>query len=313
MKDHTHLEFARFAQEIARRPAIAAATNTATRKADDGGFAVPTDAADMILAPSVGALLPLCTVLPVANGGSIELPVDLSTAYTEAGIISGWQDETDQLPEYKPSLKKSLFTPRKLITLVPVSDELLSDSAALAAYLPLAMQTAVTRRINEAILSGPGVARPLGILKANATITVAKEGAQAAGSIVAANLTAMLARSLNPTASHWIMNPALYGQIIGLAAWDGASRTLAGRPVVLTDACPAPGNPGDIVLAEMQSYLVAMKDPGRHMSTHLWFDQDVNAFRLTVRLDGMPMLAAPITPPNSTVTRSHFVTLAERS
>jgi hypothetical protein len=37
------------------------------------------------------------------------------------------------------------------------------------------------------------------------------------------------------------------------------------------------------------------------------------AFRLIVRADGQPALAAPVTPPNSSVTRSHFVTLAART
>ena len=309
----SHLAFAKFAQGIATHPAMAAATNTGTsRRGEEGGFAVPTDAAKLILAPTVGALLPLVSQIPVSIGGSLELPTDLATAYTEEGILAAWQSEAEYLETSDPSLKKTLFTLKKLIALVPVSSELLSDSAALAAYLPLAMQTAVTRRVNTAILSGSGVGTPLGILKSDATISVAKEGSQGAGSVVDANITAMLARSLAPAMSIWVMNPSIYAQIVTLDAWDGASRTLAGLPILLTDACPAPGNPGDIVLSEMAGYLAALKDPAQSMSSHLWFDRDLSAFRLTVRMDGMPLLAAPITPPNATVSKGHFITLAER-
>ena len=46
---------------------------------------------------------------------------------------------------------------------------------------------------------------------------------------------------------------------------------------------------------------------------HLWFDQDLMAFRLIFRMDGQPAMAAAITPPNSSVTRSHFVALQART
>lgn len=303
-----------FALEIAKNPVLAAATNTAnTRIGQDGGYAVPIDAAKMIFAPEVGALLPLCAQLPVTQGGSLELPVDLSTAYDETGIIAGWEREVDEIDVTTPNLKRTLFTLKKLIVLTPVTDELLADSAALAAYLPLALQTAITRQVNEAIISGPGVARPLGILNSAATISVSKEGAQAAGTVVDGNVKTMLARALNPAASTWIANPALYAQIIGLAAWDASTRTLAGLPLVLADAAPAPGNRGDLILGDLSGYVAALKNPGLHMSSHLWFDQDISAFRLTFRMDGMPALSGPLTPPNATTTKSHFVTLAERS
>ena len=45
---------------------------------------------------------------------------------------------------------------------------------------------------------------------------------------------------------------------------------------------------------------------------HLYFDADVTAFRFIFRLNGMPILSNPITPPKSSNTRSHFVTLAAR-
>jgi HK97 family phage major capsid protein len=89
---------------------------------------------------------------------------------------------------------------------------------------------------------------------------------------------------------------------------------LLGSSIMLTDACQGIGNQGDIVLANMRGYRVITKDSGPQLSTsmHLWFDQDIQAFKLVFRMDGGPQLSAPITPPYSTSTRSHFVALAAR-
>ncbi len=313
MKNQAEVRFANIAQEIARVAPMALATSFGnTMSGPDGGYAVPQDAAESILMPAVGALLPLCRIIPVTRGGSIELPIDLSTPYAETGIVAGWSIEGTQLPQKKPVLNMTQFFLKKLIALVPCTEELLEDSAALAAYLPLALQLAVTRRINDAIIGGSGVGQPLGILKSNALLSVAKDGGQTAATITATNIAGMLARSLDPIASTWVMNPAAYGQITALAAFDGASNTLAGLPIVTTDSCPAMGSVGDIILGDFSGYLMAAKTPELNGSSHLWFDQDTTAFKFSFRADGMPMLAAPITPPNSPVTRSHFVTIAAR-
>ncbi len=313
MKNTAEVRFANIAQEIARVAPMALATSFGnTMSGVDGGYAVPQDAAETILMPAVGALLPLCMLIPVTRGGGISLPIDLSAPFAENGIVAGWSIEGTELPQTKPALNLTQFFLKKLIAMVPTTDELLEDSAALAAYLPQALQLAVTRRINDAIISGPGLGQPLGILKSNALISIAKDGSQTAATITATNITGMLARSLNPLASVWVMNPAAYWQISTLAAFDGASKTLAGLPIVTSDSCPVPGSVGDIILADFSGYLMAAKTPELNGSSHLWFDHDQTVFRFSFRADGMPMLAAPITPPNSAVTKSHFVTIAER-
>ena len=45
---------------------------------------------------------------------------------------------------------------------------------------------------------------------------------------------------------------------------------------------------------------------------HLFFDADAVAMRIRFRMNGQPILGAPVTPPKSGNTRSHFVTLAAR-
>jgi HK97 family phage major capsid protein len=302
--------FAAFADNVRRHSLNAAATTFGgIDTGEDGGFAVPSDVASAVLMSAPSALLPLCLHLPL-SGGSIDVPTDMATPYG-SGVVAGFDSEGLMLDQQKPHLNMSSFKLKKLTALVPVSDEILADSALLAAWLPLALQAAATLKMNEVIVAGTGAGLPLGILNSDALITVPTAG-QAAGSIDDTNVEAMLARSLNPLSSTWIANPAAYGQIINMTAWEGATKTLAGLPVVLTDACPQMGATGDLILADLSLYVAATKAAQIAQSVHLWFDQDLTAFKLVFRMDGAPALSAPVTPPNATATKSPFVVLAER-
>jgi len=46
---------------------------------------------------------------------------------------------------------------------------------------------------------------------------------------------------------------------------------------------------------------------------HVYFDQSLKTFRWRLRLDGKTILSKPVTPPKGSLTKSHFVTLAERA
>jgi HK97 family phage major capsid protein len=300
---------------VRRAAPLALATSFGTTlDGQAGGYAVPVDAARAILMAESGALLPHCHELPITRGGSIELPLDFATAYGNSnGIVAAWESEGVQLDQKRPKLDMTQFMLKKLVVLVPVTDELLEDSAALAAWLPLALQTAATLKVNGAIISGNGAGVPLGILNSGSLITVTKDGSQAAGTIVDANIAAMIDRALTPMDSMWVANPSCYGKMVNLSGFDSATRTLAGLPILLTDACPAPGTPGDLILADMRYYIAASKTPQLNQSMHLWFDQDVTAFKLAFRMDGMPALGAPVTPPNASASKSHLVALAARA
>lgn len=301
------------ARDVRRAAPMALATTYgATVSGQDGGYAVPVDMAESILMPETGSLLRYCLQVPVTQGGSIDIPLDSATI-AGSGVIAAWESEGAVLPQRKPNLNLTHFELRKLVALVPVTDELLQDSAALAAWLPLAMQQAVTLKVNEAIVAGLGAGRPLGIMNSDSLIEVAKYSGQTAGTIIDANIAAMLARSLSPMTSIWIANPAAYEHITLLTLFDAPTQTLAGMPIVLSDSCSAVGTPGDLILADMSWYVVAMKTPQLNGSMHLWFDEDVTAFKLVFRMEGMPALVAPITPLNSSTTKSHFVTTALRA
>lgn len=280
--------------------------------ASDGGYSVPIELVPEIFMQGQNSLLPFCQVIPVSSG-EVEIPVDGTSPWESSGIIAEWDDEGDAASQRKPILSMATNKLRKLRVLVPVTEELVSDSQAFNAWLPDAMRRAVTWKVNDAIINGPGVARPLGIMKSNAAIEVVKETSQVAGTIVAMNLQSMLGRVMDPSSAVWIMNPTAYAQVVDFSTFDSGTGRLAGLPVIMTDACAALGSSGDIILANMKGYRVVSRGPAFAQSAHLWFDQGLHAFRLTVRIDGQPILATPTTPPNSGVTRSHFVTLAARA
>lgn len=48
------------------------------------------------------------------------------------------------------------------------------------------------------------------------------------------------------------------------------------------------------------------------ISMHLWFDQDLVAFKWTLRVGGQPWLQAPVARKSGGNTLSHFVVLAAR-
>lgn len=292
----------------------AAATEYASEySATSGGFAVPPEFINDIYLRQEGALLPFCDEIPVTSN-HVGIPVDGTAPWDASSAVrSSWIEEGVAPDAQVPNLSLTTFRPKKLITLVPVTEELAEDSPALNAWLPNAMGRAATWTINDAIINGLGAGRMLGILASNSLITVGKETAQSAGSIVAGNVAKMMARCLDLDGARWLANPDAIEQITQLSGlWDSGTRTLGGLPITLSEACPALGQPGDLILANLSGYRVANRGQLLAESSHLYFDQDLKVFRLTTRIDGAPILAAPTTPPNSSHTRSHFVALAAR-
>jgi len=182
--------------------------------------------------------------------------------------------------------------------------------------------------LDDAFLNGVGGIEPEGIRSSPALITVAKETAQAADTIVWSNIVKMWAR-LWPGGQNnaiWVANgntiPQLYemNQAIGTAGvpvFQPASQpaaTLFGRPILFTEKLPKLGDAGDILLVDPTQYAIGMRvGISLAISQHLYFDSDELAFRLRVRLDAKSLWDTALTPAEATETISPFVQLAERS
>ena len=297
----------------------------------DGGYAVPPAFASEIAsyAYAEDSLLSRCDVTPVA-GNTMTFPKDETTPWGSTGITASWEAEGNQSTPKKPALGEAQLKLRKLKVLVAASDELLADASAMSSYITRKCGEAVDWKVNDAILNGTGAGMPLGILNAGCLVAQAKETGQSADTIVAKNVAKMYSRVVTGAGANlvWLLNPDAFPEVVTLTLnnnpiWVPANEgfkgapngLLLGRPIVMTDACDTLGDQGDIVLANLSGYRAITKAGGAEFaqSMHLWFDQDLMAFRLIFRMDGQPAMAAAITPPNSSVTRSHFVALQART
>lgn len=297
----------------------------------DGGFAVPPEFARTIASVAYGeeSLLARCDATPV-SGNNMTFPNDETTPWGSTGIYAAWEGEGDQTTPKKPSLKQSELRLRKLKVLVAASEEMLADAAAMSAHITRKMGEAVDWKINDAIVNGTGSGQPLGIMTAASTVSQAKESGQTAVTINATNIAKMYGRCLKAGGNSlaWLIHPDAMNQIMVLSLNNNPIWTppqegfkaapngfLLGRPIIETDACQTLGTVGDVILGNFAGYRAITKGGGADFATsmHLWFDQDLMAFRLTFRMDGQPALSAAVSAKNGSSTRSHFVTLATRS
>jgi len=298
----------------------------------DGGFAIPPAFSEDIWRLSLedGSLIPM-TLNTEVSGNSMMFPKDETTPWGGTGVQAYWKGEGSAATQSKLSLGAEMLRLKELMVLVPVTNELMEDAPALGSYLTPLASDRIQWKANEAILFGAGGAQPQGCLSSNALVVVAKESAQATNTIVQANISKMRSRLLTGQLKNaiWIgqpdMLPYLEGMTVGQipiflppdtglrGAYDG---TLSGRPLMLSEHAAAFSAQSDLSLVSLAGYRTITKAGGIESasSMHLFFDANATAFRFIFRMDGQPVIQAPITPPagKSTNARSYFVTLGAR-
>jgi HK97 family phage major capsid protein len=295
----------------------------------DGGFAVPPDFRDQIMQRVFGedSLLSRCDV-QTCNGNTWTAPVDETTPWGTGGIKAYWESEAAAITQSKPQLREINVRLHKLAALVPVTEEMLEDAGSIDGYLRSKMPEAIDWQASLAIVRGTGVGQPLGFMTAPALVTQAAEGAQTADTLNATNIVKMYARM--PVRSRatavWLIHPDAEPQLHVMSIANqpvylppgGLSQApfgnLMGRPVIPHQVCETVGDLGDIMFVDFRQYLVVRKAAGIRLQTsmHLWFDQDLMAFKATLRLAGQPWWSAPIAQRDGSNTMSPFVTLASR-
>lgn len=298
----------------------------------DGGFLIPPGFSTTLWRHSLEeqALLPLCDGLPVSGNG-MSLPKDETTPWGSTGIRAYWQGEAAAGTATKPVFGRMELKLKKLMALVPMSDELMADVVALGAYLEPNMARSIRWKTDEAILFGTGAGQPLGCLNTGGSVvSVAKEASQAAATFKIENAAKMVARLLPGAygSAVWLLNndvlPQLFTMTLGnqpvyIAANQGARENpygfLLGRPVIVTQHAKSVGTQGDVSLVDLRGYQAIESAGGIQTATsmHLYFDADAVAFRSTFRVDGQPKAAAAVSPANGSSTLSHFVQLDTRA
>ena len=150
---------------------------------------------------------------------------------------------------------------------------------------------------------------------------------QASATITGGNISNMWGRLPAPCRQRavWIVNEDAEGQLDATVTTVGVAGAyfpagfngnqfarIKGRPVIVCEQCPTLGTPGDFVLADLSTYIIIDGGLQSALSLDVDFLTNQGVFRFVLRVDGKPAWNAPITPYNGTVTRSPFVTLAQR-
>lgn len=308
----------------------AASTMSLESVGADGGFAVPPEYREAILSRVFGedSLLGRTDPIPL-SGNQITIPADMTTPWDASGGIQAyWAGEAAAYTQSKVKLESVTTKLEKLTALVPVSDELLEDNAALGGYIERKAPEKIDFKVSYALVWGNGVGMPLGFMNAPCLVSQAAESAQTTDTINATNIAKMFSRmpaSLIPGAV-WLIHPDALPQLLLMTIGQtpvyqppgnmSASPygTLLGRPVIPHEVCETVGDLGDIMFVSMSEYLAIKKSSGLKAQTsiHLWFDQDLTAFKFTLRIGGQPWWSAAINPRDGSNTRSPFVTLVSR-
>lgn len=305
----------------------------------DGGFLVPTDFRSAMISRIMGedTLLGRCDQIQTQST-SVTMPVDVDEVWNDnTGIFARWENEGGIKPESKIQLDQMNIRLNKLVALVPVSDELLEDAPAVDGYIRRKAPDKINFKISQALIDGDGQGKPLGILKSGAKVMV-QAGAAPSGSLQFAHIAQMWGRMYGPWRNNavWLVSPeaeaalmTMFFSTVPVATVPATPipvylpansisgspyATLLGRPVIPTQACAPLGTEGDIIFADFSQYLALIRTGGikTDVSIHVYFVQDLTAFRFVIRIGGMPWLPAPLTPRVGTFTQSAFVTLQSR-
>jgi len=255
------------------------------------------------------------------------------TGSRNGGIQGFWGDEAQSITLSKANFEKlELTLEKKLMGLSLPTFEMIQDATFFGAFLADAFKDEFSFLLDEAIYSGVGAGRPLGILNSNALVSVAKEAGQGAKTIVFENVTKMLSRIDIRSAKNatWYINQDALPQLQTMALVvgtggvpvympaGGASETpfgtLFSRPVMPIEQAKTVGTLGDLTFADFSQYMMIEKK-GMQMdsSIHAFFQTAEEAFRFILRVDGRPKKNNALTPANGTNTVSPFVALAARA
>jgi HK97 family phage major capsid protein len=296
----------------------------------DGGFLIPPEFSRQIftLSQTEDSLLPMTDNTEI-NGNSMVFPKDETVPWGTDGVRAYWQAEATAATATKPKLGTNILRLHKLMALVPLTDELVSDTNALDSYLPGKVADSIRWKTNEALLFGTGNGQPLGCFNGACAVVQNKDGSQAASTLSLTNVTNMVARLIPGCypRSIWLITPdalpSLFGLTLGnypiyLPINQGAQGspygTLMGRPLMVSQHSPAFSSQGDLSLLDPTYIRSITKAGGIQTATslHLYFDADATAFRATFRVDAQPKIVAAVSQAKGSNTLSAFIQLQAR-
>ena len=303
----------------------------------DGGFLIAEDyrAEVMKIALESAIVRPRARVIPM-GGPTVRYPTIRDTTHASnwyGGITANWVAEGGDLSTVvQPTFGQVSLTAKKLTAYTEAPNELLADAAvALESLLLQLFPEAIAQFEDDSFLnSGVGAAAPVSVLNADALISVAKETAQDADTIVWENIVKMYSRMLPASLGRavWVANIDTFPQLAqmslavgtgGAPVWlnsgvGGPPNSILGRPLIFTEKAETVGDAGDLMLVDFGYYLIGDRQAMTvDSSPHVRFTTDKTVWRFIQRVDGRPWIDSALTPRYSTATLSPFVSLAARA
>lgn len=296
-------------------PRLTAVKATGANEAipSQGGFLVPPDIAsgviDSMYAP--GSLLGLMNVETISSNRMIYNVVaetSRATGSRNGGITGYWLAEAATKTASQPAFRQLDIVLNKVCALCVATDELLSDAVALQSWLGRAVPNELRFLVEDAIINGDGVGKPLGILTNTAALTSATR--TDASEIDALDIGRMWAGRVPGFNDYvWTCNQGIYPQLLNMTIGQmpvflpsgnvgsaGTYSTLLGRPLVETEYNPALGTAGDLLLFSPSAYKLIHKGGIEAASSiHVYFTADESAFRWVYRVGGAPLYNTQIT------------------
>ncbi len=297
----------------------------------DGGYLVETDkAADIVTtAIETGVFSSRCSQQPIGPNADSYSYLAADDRDRSDGKVNGVavyrKGEADEMANSgKAKLKERELRLEDLYGLVYVTNRMLRDAPAMAAYTKRVLREQLSFRLDKEIWEGNGAGQCLGITKSSLPVTVAPEDAQAADTIIAENVIKMMGRFRgNIRKAAWFVNQDCLSQFPLMKIGDSPvyqpdfKRSPFGGlfqlPIIPVEFCQTLGDLGDIVLADWSQYLLITKGGIEEAeSMHVRFLYDETAFRFIMRNNGQPLHDQPITPLNGSNSLSPFVMLGAR-
>jgi HK97 family phage major capsid protein len=168
----------------------------------------------------------------------------------------------------------------------PISNDLLADSMLIAPALDYAARAEIRYAIEYSLIQGGSApstagpqttAGPQGVVNSACTVTVAKDSGQASGTISSKNISNLWGSlaSGNKRNAVWHCNDNTLDAIDQLATagqfpdsiylpqgrYGNEVPLIRGRPVLVSEACPEIGTPGDLVVVDWSDYWMVIHKP----------------------------------------------------
>ena len=304
-----------------------------------GGVLVGSDRSTSIMERTyaTGQLLQrvaMDTVGPNSNGMTYFAENETSRAdgSRSGGLMFYWNAENSAVTASAATFREMELKLKKANVAIYVTDEQLQDTSAIESYINRKLPQELRYGVENSIINGEGVGKPLGVLNTGALVSVAKEAGQLAATIVSENISKMWSRRWVGGGSDyiWLYNQDIEPQLDNLNIAVGTAGslvymppgglsgapygTIKGRPAIAVEYAKTLGTVGDIMLVDLSQY--QMIDKGGIQaaeSIYVRFLEGEKVFKFTYRVDGQPMWSTALTPANGSNTTSPFVALATRA